>query len=124
MKNLKSIANENSHEYFSHFSKLSHYQKQKAVPLHLNSRGKFSFQNMTTQSEFKFWNFNIWQNLATTGIIVSGMSQLGLHFTEREVNNFSNVYWIWLFVFLGGTLLKYYYFKNGIEPDHHHHHDH
>jgi hypothetical protein len=48
------------------------------------------------------------------------MSQLGLYFTERQVQNFTHVYWIWMFVFLGGTLLKYYYFKNGIEPGNDH----
>lgn len=79
---------------------------------------------MTTQSEFKFWQFNIWQNLAATGIIVSALAQLGLYLTEREITNFNRVYWIWLLVFAGGTLLKYYYFKNGIQPDHHHHDHH
>jgi hypothetical protein len=75
---------------------------------------------MTTQTEYKFWDFNIWQTLASTGFVVSGMSQLGLYFTERQVQNFTHVYWIWMFVFLGGTLLKYYYFKNGIEPGNDH----
>jgi hypothetical protein len=44
-----------------------------------------------------------------------------LHFADRQVDNFSYVYWIWALVFFAGTMLKYYYFKNGIEPDHHHH---
>jgi hypothetical protein len=78
---------------------------------------------MTTDAAFKFWNFNIWQSLAVTGLVVSAMSQAGLHFAGRVVDDFSNVYWIWAFVFAGGTLLKYYYFRNGIEPGHHHHHD-
>jgi hypothetical protein len=77
---------------------------------------------MTTETEFKFWDFNIWQTLAVTGIVVSGMSQAGLHFMERTVDNFTNLYYVWFLVFAGGTLLKYYYFKNGIEPGHHHHH--
>jgi hypothetical protein len=76
---------------------------------------------MTTDTSFKFWNFNIWQNLAVTGLIVSAMSQAGLHFAGRVVENFVNVYWIWALVFAGGTILKYYYFRNGIEPGHHHH---
>jgi hypothetical protein len=49
------------------------------------------------------------------------MSQAGLHFAGRVVENFVNVYWIWALVFAGGTILKYYYFRNGIEPGHHHH---
>jgi hypothetical protein len=77
---------------------------------------------MKTQAEFKFWDFNIWQNLAATGIIVSALSHAGLFLTGREVTHFSRVYWIWVLVFSLGTLLKYYYFKNGIEPGHHHDH--
>jgi len=76
---------------------------------------------MTTESEFKFWDFNIWQNISATGLVVSGMSQAILHFSDKVVSNFSNVYWVWILVFMAGTLLKYYNFKNGIEPDHHHH---
>jgi hypothetical protein len=79
---------------------------------------------MTTETEFKFWDFNIWQNIAATGMVVSGMSHAGLHFADKQVDSFTNLYWIWALVFIGGTLLKYYYFKNGIETDHHHHHDH
>ena len=77
---------------------------------------------MTTETEFRFWDFNIWQTLAATGIVVSGMSQAGLHFMGRTVENFTNLYYVWVLVFFAGTLLKYYYFKNGIEPGHHHHH--
>jgi hypothetical protein len=76
---------------------------------------------MTTETNFKFWDFNIWQNISATGFVVSGMSQAGLYFAERQVDDFSNLYWIWAIVFFAGTMLKYYYFKNGIEPDHHHH---
>ena len=72
-------------------------------------------------AEFKFWNFNIWQNISATGLIVSALAQIGLLIAERNVDNFTNLYWVWLFVFAAGTLLKYYYFKNGIEPGHHHH---
>jgi len=72
-------------------------------------------------AEFKFWNFNIWQNISATGLIVSALAQIGLLIAERNVDNFTNLYWVWLLVFAAGTLLKYYYFKNGIEPGHHHH---
>ena len=72
-------------------------------------------------AEFKFWNFNIWQNISATGLIVSALAQIGLLIAERNVDTFTNLYWVWLLVFAAGTLLKYYYFKNGIEPGHHHH---
>ena len=72
-------------------------------------------------AEFKFWNFNIWQNISATGLIVSALAQIGLLVAERNVDNFTNLYWVWLFIFGAGTLLKYYYFKNGIESGHHHH---
>lgn len=78
---------------------------------------------MTTQTEFKFWDFNIWQNISATGLIVSAMSQAGLFFADRQIEDFNNLYWVWTAVFAAGTVLKYYYFKNGIEPGHHHHHD-
>lgn len=76
---------------------------------------------MSKSKSFPFWDFNIWQTLATTGFVVSAMSQAGLFALDRQVDNFTNVYWIWLLVFLGGTLLRYYYFRQGIEPGHHHH---
>ena len=76
---------------------------------------------MTNQTEFKFWEFNIWQNISATGLIVSAMAQAGLHFADREIEDFINLYFVWALVFAAGTLLKYYYFKNGIEPGHHHH---
>lgn len=79
---------------------------------------------MTTEAEFRFWDFNIWQSISATGLIVSGMSQAGLHFIGKSVPDFYNVYWIWALVFGLGTLLKFYYFKNGIDPNHHHHHHH
>lgn len=79
---------------------------------------------MTTEAEFKFWDFNIWQSIAATGLVVSAMSQAGLHLAHRVVPDFQNVYFIWMGVFAAGTLLKYYYFKNGIDPHAHHHHDH
>ncbi len=78
---------------------------------------------MTNQTEFKFWEFNIWQNISATGLIVSAMAQAGLHFADRKIEDFINLYFVWAVVFAAGTLLKYYYFKNGIEPGHHHHHD-
>lgn len=75
---------------------------------------------MSKPKTFPFWDFNIWQTLATTGFVVSAMSQAGLYALERQVDHFTNVYWIWLVVFMGGTMLRYYYFKQGIEPGHHH----
>ncbi len=82
-----------------------------------------TFMVMATQTEFKFWDFNIWQNISATGLIVSAMSQAGLFFTGRQIEDFNNLYWVWAAVFAAGTVLKYYYFRNGIEPGHHHHHD-
>lgn len=75
-------------------------------------------------NSFRFLDFNIWQNIAATGLVVSAMSQGGLMLIGREVENFTRLYWVWTGVFLAGTLLKYYYFRNGIEPGHHHHHHH
>jgi len=77
---------------------------------------------MTTEASFKFWDFNIWQSIAATGLVVSAMSQVGLHLKDRIVPDFTNVYFIWMAVFAAGTLLKYYFFRNGIEPGHHDHH--
>lgn len=78
---------------------------------------------MTSETAFKFWEFNIWQNISATGLVVSVMSQIGLHLSGRLVEDFTNVYWVWALVFTAGTVLRYYQFKNGIEPGHHHHHD-
>ena len=47
---------------------------------------------MKENATFKFWEFNIWQNISATGLVVSAMAQLGLYFTGREVHNFSNLY--------------------------------
>ena len=77
---------------------------------------------MKEGAQFKFWDFNIWQNISATGLIVTAMSHVGLHFTGRLVENFTNLYWIWIGVFVAGTMLKYYNFRNGIESGHHHHH--
>ncbi len=79
---------------------------------------------MKENATFKFWEFNIWQNISATGLVVSAMAQLGLYFTGREVHNFSNLYLVWTAVFAAGTLLRYYQFRNGIEPGQHHHHHH
>lgn len=76
---------------------------------------------MTSESSFNFWDFNIWQSISATGLVVSAMSQAGLHFMDRTVPHFQNVYLIWIAVFGLGTLLKYYMFKNDIHTDHHHH---
>lgn len=76
---------------------------------------------MTTESSFNFWDFNIWQSISATGLVVSAMSQAGLSMIDRSIPHFQNVYFIWVVVFVLGTLLKYYMFKNGIHTDHHHH---
>jgi hypothetical protein len=77
---------------------------------------------MKKNTSFRFWDFNIWQNISSTGLVVSGMAHLGLHFTGRQVADFNNLYFVWAAVFAAGTLLRYYQFRNGIEPGHHHHH--
>jgi hypothetical protein len=77
---------------------------------------------MKAETQFKFWDFNIWQNISATGLVVTVMSQVGLHFASRSVENFNNLYYVWIGVFVAGAMLKYYNFRNGIEPGHHHHH--
>jgi hypothetical protein len=77
---------------------------------------------MKQNASFRFWDFNIWQSISATGLVVSVMSQLGLFLTGREVKDFNNLYLVWALVFGAGTLLRYYMFRNGIEPGHHHHH--
>lgn len=76
---------------------------------------------MKENTSFRFWDFNIWQNISATGIIVSLMAHAGLYFTGRQVDDFTNLYIVWSAVFAAGGLLRYYQFRNGIEPGHHHH---
>ena len=78
---------------------------------------------MKENTSFRFWDFNIWQNISATGIVVSCMAHAGLFFTGRQIEDFNNLYLVWSAVFAAGTLLRYYQFRNGIEPGHHHHHD-
>jgi hypothetical protein len=77
---------------------------------------------MKEHNTYKFWDFNIWQNISSTGLVVSAMAHIGLYFTGKVVSDFTNLYVVWALVFAAGTLLRYYQFRNGIEPGHHHHH--
>ena len=77
---------------------------------------------MNEKKNFRFWDFNIWQNISATGLVVSAMAHTGLYFTGRQVQDFNNLYLVWSSVFAAGTLLRYYQFRNGIQPGHHHHH--
>ena len=70
-----------------------------------------------------FWDFNIWQNISATGLVVTAMAHAGLFFTGRVVEDFNNLYLIWSAVFASGSLLRYHQFRNGIHPGQHHHHD-
>ncbi len=94
---------------------------ERFLPLGAGFLSLRTIEVMTTQTEFKFWNFNMWQNISATGLIVSAMSQAGLFFADKQMENFTYLYYIWAAIFAAGTILKYYYFKNGIEPGHHHH---
>jgi len=64
------------------------------------------------------FEFNFFQSISLTGLVVSIFAQTGLFLLEKKVEHFWWVYIIWVVVFVVSS------FFPASDPHDHHHHDH